>query len=248
MSYENHLTNYTKSFTSMNISDYNFSESNNVDIKSLTPIATTVVALKYNNGVVMAGDRRATQGNYIAHDDVVKVYKVDNQSMIGIAGSAAVAFDLVKRFKTELEHYEKIQNIKLSYSGKVSFLSTLVKSNMNLIFQGLIVIPIFAGRNKSDFFVNTYDALGGSYLEKNYASVGSGSSLASVFLQNNYKSFDRDEAIQLIMESLKTASNNDSATAGINLEKDILPTILICNENEVKEVTKDEIKNIIGVK
>ena len=158
MSYENHLTNYTKSFTSLNISDYIFSESNSVDLKSLTPIATTVVALKYNNGVVMAGDRRATQGNYIAHDDVVKVYKVDDQSMIGIAGSAAVAFDLVKRFKTELEHYEKIQNIKLSYSGKVSFLSALVKANMNLIFQGLIVIPIFAGRNKSDFFVHTYDA------------------------------------------------------------------------------------------
>ena len=67
-------------------------------------------------------------------------------------------------------------------------------------------------------------------------------------MQNNYKSFDRDEAIQLIIESLKTASNNDSATAGINLEKDILPTILICNESEVTEVTKDEIKNIIGVK
>ena len=52
MSYENHLTNYTKSFTSLNISDYIFSDSNSVDLKSLTPIATTVVALKYNNGVV----------------------------------------------------------------------------------------------------------------------------------------------------------------------------------------------------
>ncbi len=248
MSFENHLSNYTKSFTSMNISEYIFSDSNKIDIKSLTPIATTVVALKYNDGVVMAGDRRATQGNYIAHDDVVKVYKVDDQSMIGIAGSAAVAFDLVKRFKTELEHYEKIQNIKLSYSGKVSFLSALVKSNMNLIFQGLIVIPIFAGRNKADFFVHTYDALGGSYLEQNYASVGSGSSLANVFLQNNYKYLDRDEAIKLILDSLKTASNNDSATAGVNLEKDLLPTILICDQNEVKEVTKDEIKNIIGVR
>ncbi|MDA2969764.1 MAG: proteasome subunit beta [Actinomycetota bacterium] len=248
MGFEEHLNNYIKSFMNINISDYKISSSENVDIKNLTPIATTVVALKFDSGVVMAGDRRATQGNYIAHDDVVKVYKVDDQSMIGIAGSAAVAFDLVKRFKTELEHYEKIQNIKLSYPGKVSFLSSLVKSNMNLIFQGLIVIPIFAGRNNSDFFVHTYDALGGSYLEQNYASVGSGSSLANVFLQNNYKNIDKDGAIKLTIESLKTASNNDSATAGINLEKDILPTVLICNQKEVKEVSKEEIKQIIGAK
>lgn len=240
-----YLKNYSKSFIDLiEDKDFNFLTSN-IKSEDLSPNATTVVAVKYGQGIIMAGDRRATQGNYIAHDDVIKVFRIDSTSMIGIAGSAAIAFELVKRFKTEVEHYEKIQNNKLTYNGKVNFLSTLIRSNLNLITQGLIVIPIFAGKSNDSFEINTFDAIGGSYNEKYFASIGSGATMSNVYLQDNYIKPERNDAIKLAIKSLKIASNNDSATVGPSIEKNVSPNIYICDANDVQALPDIEVMNFM---
>ncbi|TGO04511.1 proteasome subunit beta [Serinibacter arcticus] len=107
--------------------------------------ATTIVALTYPGGVVMAGDRRATSGTYIAHREIEKVFPADGASAIGIAGAAGIGLDLVRLFQLELEHYEKLEGTPLSLEGKANRLARLVRANLPLASQGLVAIPLFCG-------------------------------------------------------------------------------------------------------
>ncbi|MCP6768941.1 hypothetical protein NL529_29260, partial [Klebsiella pneumoniae] len=78
------------------------------------PHGTTVVAIRYADGVVMAGDRRATAGYTIANRRMDKVFAADDYSGVAIAGAAGPAIEMVKLFQTPLEHYEKVQGEVLS--------------------------------------------------------------------------------------------------------------------------------------
>ena len=78
------------------------------------PHGTTIVAIRYADGVVMAGDRRATEGYSIAHRAIEKVFPADRHSGVSIAGAAGPAVEMVRLFQTELEHYEKVEGVALS--------------------------------------------------------------------------------------------------------------------------------------
>jgi len=109
------------------------------------PHGTTIVALSYQGGVLIAGDRRATMGHLIASRDIEKVFVADEYSVVGIAGTAGLAVELVKLFQVELEHYEKIEGSSLSLDGKANRLASLIRGNLPLAMQGLAVVPLFAG-------------------------------------------------------------------------------------------------------
>src|SRR6185312_4739436 len=107
--------------------------------------ATTIAALAYDGGVVMAGDRRATIGNVIASRHMEKVFSADRYSVVGIAGSAGIGLDLVRLFQVELEHYEKIEGELLSLDGKANRLAAMIRANLGRAMQGMSVVPLFAG-------------------------------------------------------------------------------------------------------
>ena len=109
------------------------------------PHGTTIVALTFPDGVVMAGDRRATMGNYIAQRDIEKVFHADEYSCVGIAGTAGLAVEMVRLFQVELEHYEKIEGATLSLEGKANRLAMMIRGNLAMAMQGLAVVPLFAG-------------------------------------------------------------------------------------------------------
>ncbi len=113
-------------------------------IKNL-PHATTIVAVTCEQGVVMAGDRRATAGSMISKRDVEKVFRADEYSAIAIAGTLATAFELVRLFGVELEHYEKMEGRSLSLEGKANRLGKMIRDNLMAAMQGLAVIPLFVG-------------------------------------------------------------------------------------------------------
>jgi len=148
--------------------------------EQLAPHGTTIVALRHADGVLMAGDRRATMGNIIAQRDIQKVFPADTYSLIGIAGSAGIALELVRLFQVELEHYEKIEGTSLSLNGKANRLSSLLRSNLGLAMQGLAVVPLFAGFDSKLNIgrIFSYDVTGGRYEEHDFYSVGSGSQFA----------------------------------------------------------------------
>lgn len=195
---------------------------------STLPHATTVVAMRYADGVIMAGDRRATAGLSIANRKMDKVLKADAHSGIAIAGTAGIAMDLVRLFQVQLEHYEKMAGEELSFEGKANQLSFMVRNNLPMAMQGLLVVPLFAGYDlvRETGRVFSYDATGGRYEELDYTATGSGSVHARNWIKASYEeNLDRDEAINIAIRSLFAAADEDAGTGGPDLVRKIFPSV-----------------------
>jgi proteasome beta subunit len=208
------------------------------------PEATTVLALRWSDGVLMAGDRRATAGNVIAHRRVKKVYPADDRSAVAISGTAGMAVELTKLFQTELEHYEKIEDTRLSLDGKANFLARMVRGNLPLAFQGLVVVPLFCGYDEREGAgkLYSYDVVGGRYDEEDYATTGSGGAEARAFLKSVWREgLARDEAVRLALEALVAAAEEDAATGGPDPKRGIYPNIVTVTGEGFREVPDDEI-------
>ena len=198
------------------------------------PHGTTIVAATFDGGVVMAGDRRATTGNIIAQRDIEKVFPADEYSCVGIAGAAGIAVELVRLFQVELEHYEKIEGITLSLDGKANRLATLIRSNLAMAMQGLVVVPLFAGYDLNSGIgrIFSYDATGGRYEETAFHSVGSG----SVFARGSLKKLYREglgvtDCVTATVQALYDAADDDSATGGPDITRRIFPVVAVVTED-----------------
>lgn len=211
------------------------------------PEATTILAIRWTEGVVMAGDRRATAGNVIAHRRVKKVYPADDRSAVAISGTAGMAIELTKLFQTELEHYEKIEDTRLSLDGKANFLARLVRGNLPLAFQGLVVVPLFCGYDEQEAIgkLYSYDVVGGRYDEQDYATTGSGGSEARAFLKSAWNtSLDEPASIRIAIEALVAAAEEDAATGGPDPKRGIYPNVVTVTAQGYREVPDDEIAPI----
>lgn len=189
---------------------------------------TTVVAVRYEDGVVMAGDRRATSGNLISHRDMEKVYPADRHSGVAIAGAAGPAMEMVRLFQLQLEHYEKVEGQALSLEGKANQLAVMIRGNLPMAMQGLVVVPLFAGfdlrRGLGRLF--QYDVTGGRYEETNYAATGSGSLFAATVVKLGYQpGMSADQAVDLVLSALFQAADEDSATGGPDPIRGIYPIV-----------------------
>ena len=192
------------------------------------PHGTTIVAAASRDGVVMAGDRRATAGNMISQRDIEKVFRSDDFSMIGIAGVAGIGIELAKLFQVELEHYEKLEGRALSLEGKANRLAGLVRGNLGGAMQGLVVVPLFAGfdEEREQGRIFSYDVAGGRYEEHRFHSIGSGSVFARGALKKLYRDdMPADEVIMACMEALYDAADDDSATGGPDVSRGIYPLV-----------------------
>jgi proteasome beta subunit len=216
------------------------------------PHGTTIVAATYAGGVVMAGDRRATMGNVIAQRDIKKVFQADEHSVVGIAGTAGLAIELVRLFQVELEHYEKIQGATLSLEGKANRLSMMIRGNLAMAMQGLAVVPLFAGY---DLLIDdpakagrifSYDVTGGRYEEHSFHSVGSGSFFARGALKKLYhEDFTADEAIRACVEALYDAADDDSATGGPDLTRRIYPLVSTVDVDGVHLIPEETMAYVV---
>jgi proteasome beta subunit len=208
------------------------------------PEGTTVLALRYKDGVVMAGDRRATEGHLVAHRRIRKVFAADKYSAVAIAGTAGLAIDMVRLFQVELEHYEKIEGVRLSLEGKASFLARLVRNQLPMAFQGLVVVPMFAGYDHSEETgrLYSYDVVGGRYEEIDFGSTGSGSRLAKSYLRTVYdEALSGDQAADYAVRALVSASQEDTATGGPDLRRGIYPNVVRIDTDGLVELTDDEV-------
>ena len=190
----------------------------------------------------MAGDRRATEGNLVAHRRVRKVYPADEFSAVSVAGTAGLAIEMVKLFQVELEHYEKIEGVRLSLEGKASFLARLVRGQLPMAFQGLIVVPLFAGfdHREDRGRLYSFDVVGGRYEEIDFGSTGSGSRLAKSYMRTVYEDgLSGDAAVDIAVRALVAASVEDTATGGPDLRRGILPNVVRIDAEGLIEVEDD---------
>jgi proteasome beta subunit len=209
-----------------------------------TPHATTIVTVSFEGGVVMGGDRRATMGNLIAHREMEKVFPADDYSCVGIAGTAGLAVEMVRLFQVELEHYEKIEGALLSLDGKANRLSTMLRGNLGMAMQGLAVVPVFAGydldRRVGRIF--SYDVTGGRYEEHEHHSVGSGSLFARGSLKKRWRpGLDVEGATRVVVEALRDAADDDSATGGPDRERRIYPVVATVTAEGYQRLADDAV-------
>ena len=212
------------------------------------PHGTTILAVEFDGGVVMAGDRRATMGSMIANREIEKVFGADEYSCVGIAGTAGLAIELVKLFQVELEHYEKIEGTLLSLEGKANRLATMIRGNLGLAMQGLAVVPLFAGYDVDSGVgqIYSYDVTGGCYAERHHHSVGSGSLFARGALKKLWQpGFDANAAVRVAVEALYDAADDDSATGGPDLNRRIWPVVGVVDVEGYRRVDDAAMNTVV---
>ena len=208
---------------------------------------TTVLAIKYDQGAMIVGDRRAVEGYQVAARRMEKVFTTDSHSAIAIAGAAGPCLEMAKLFSIELEHYEKLDGVLLSCEGKANRLGHMVKANLPMVMQGLVVIPLFVGfdmkQNRGRIF--KYDVTGGKYEETDYHAVGSGGKDARVTMKERFrKNLSEQDVMSLGLEALLSAAEEDVGTGGPDMFRGIYPTMKFVNVRGVSDVDDAEVARL----
>jgi len=209
------------------------------------PHGTTIVCIKFAGGVVMAGDRRATEGYTIASRRIDKVSQCDHWSAMAIAGAAGPGMEMVRLLQTELEHYEKVEGDPLSLEGKANKLSQMIRANLPAAMQGLVVVPLFCGYDlrKGVGRLYKYDVTGGKYEEADYATTGSGSVHARNWIKAGFKpDMTPEEAVNLGLLALFMAADEDAATGGPDPVRRIYPTVAVVDRDGYVKLAEDDVE------
>jgi proteasome beta subunit len=205
---------------------------------------TTVLAVLFDRGVIVAGDRRATAGNMISKTDMRKVFPADHHSAVAISGAAGPAMEMARVLSTELEHYEKVEGEALSLEGKSNKLAGMVRANLPLALQGMVVVPLFAGVDPrtGEPGIFEYDPVGGRYAARRHAASGSGSLVARQTLLHGFRTGTPEgPSVRLAVEALFDAAEQDSATGGPDLIRRIYPIVAIIDVDGYRELDDDAV-------
>ncbi|MEM7410635.1 MAG: proteasome subunit beta [Myxococcota bacterium] len=211
------------------------------------PHGTTVLAFKYSEGVIVAGDRLATEGLRVASRDIQKVYATDDHSMIAIAGAAGPAIEMARIMRIELEHYEKIEGQALELDGKANKLSQMIRANLPAAMQGLAVVPLFAGYDlrRQHGRMWKFDVTGGRYEEAEFESSGSGSLYARESLKKSHNPGATErEALEMAVQALTDAADEDRGTGGIDMLRGIFPTVIFCSQPGIRQADETDIREV----
>jgi proteasome beta subunit len=214
------------------------------DLSMQVPHGTTVVAMRTADGVIMAGDRRATAGNIIAHHAMEKVFPADRHSAVAIAGSAGMAMEMVRLFQVQLEHYEKVEGSILSLEGKANQLAQMVRSQLPMAMQGLAVVPLFAGYDtaRGTGRIFNYDVTGGRYEDIDFQATGSGGRDARNTVKLGWRAdLPLEEGLELAIRALWDAADEDSATGGPDPIRGIYPIVAVVDASGYREVPEEDV-------
>lgn len=217
------------------------------DGKIEVPHGTTVLAFKFADGVLVAGDRLATEGHRVASRDVQKVFETDQHSLVAISGAAGPCIEMARLLSVELKHYEKIEGEALELDGKANRLSTMIRQNLPAAMQGLVVVPLYAGYDvrRRTGRLWKFDITGGRYEEMDFEATGSGGLFARDSLKHNWSpALSRDEAIRVAVTALTDAADEDRATGGIDLQRGIYSIIKLATRSGMETVSEQEIDRV----
>ncbi|MCL5098898.1 MAG: proteasome subunit alpha [Candidatus Omnitrophica bacterium] len=220
--------------------------------------ATTVFALQFADGILMAGDRRATAGNVIVTDQIDKVIELDATSLLAIAGVPAMAFEMARVLQTSFEYYRRSQLQMLSLPAKVRALARLLRENLPMTMQGIgVVMPLFAGVDhgvspaKPEIFF--YDPLGAQFRAVGFCASGSGSTTIRSILsyQDRFgkprpSEMSLREAVQFALRLLMVAAEFDSATGGVNPSAQSFATLKVLESTGVRTIGADQQAEFVG--
>lgn len=220
--------------------------------------ATTILAFKFADGVLVAGDRRATAGNVVVYDRADKVLEIDRHSLMAIAGVPATAWEMARMLEHSFQFYRRSQLQEMSLDGKVRALSKLLRDNFGFVMQGVgVVVPIFAtfdvASNAGRLYF--YDAMGAQFEVTDYAATGSGSPgvRGVLYYENTWgkkplRKLDRESAVVLALRALDTAAESDTATGGVDRRGRIFPVVKIVSRTGITTLPEEELARTFKAK
>ncbi|MBO4256865.1 proteasome subunit beta, partial [Streptomyces griseorubiginosus] len=214
------------------------------------PHGTTVLALTYRDGVMIAGDRRATMGNLIAQRDLEKVHPADDHTAVAFAGSVGLALDMVKLYQVELVHFEKVEGIPMTLGAKANRLAGMIRQNLGQAMQGLAVVPLLAGYDPAApegrrGRIFSFDVAGGLYEKQDFHADGSGSPYARGALKKLFRpGMDRRESALAALQALYDAADDDSATGGPDISRRIFPIVSVITEEGFERLPEQETEQL----
>jgi proteasome beta subunit len=217
------------------------------DTAGALPHGTTIVAVVCDMGVVLASDRRATAGNVISKRDVEKVFRCDDFSAMGISGVLALGLEFARLFQIEVEHYEKIEGRSLSLQGKANRLAAMIRGNLGLAMQGLVMVPLLAGYDPGSGSgrIFSYDPAGGPSEERKFHSIGSGSVFARGALKKLYTDdMPASDAVLCCLHALYDAADDDSATGGPDLARRIFPIVTTITGDGFRRMPEADVADV----
>jgi len=216
--------------------------------------ATTILAFKFADGVLVAGDRRATAGNLVVYDRADKVLEIDKWSLMAIAGVPATAWEMARVLEHSFQFYRRSQLQEMSLDGKVRALSKLLRDNLGLVMQGIgVVVPIFATYDGVDDVSRLYfyDAMGAQFEAADFAATGSGSPAVRSVLhyENTWGSKPlvkrkEEDAVLLALRALDTAAENDTATGGVDRRGRVYPIVKLISRTGITTLPEKHLARI----
>ncbi|MBI4739501.1 hypothetical protein HY772_08245 [Candidatus Woesearchaeota archaeon] len=206
---------------------------------------TTILALRYNDGVVIGSDTQVTAGNTIT-GYMNKVLDISSHCAIAISGTVGVAQELSDRLRIEVTFYERINHAKLSPQGTANTLGRMIKANFAAIQHGLVCIPILATYDfrSHQGKVFSYDLIG-TLFDTDYQTGGSGGQRALSIIEEKWgPDLHKDDAVSLAVESLVHASRTDTATTAVDEENNIYPIMKTIDREGIANVPDNVLKEI----
>ncbi|HEX8295779.1 MAG TPA: proteasome subunit alpha [Chthoniobacteraceae bacterium] len=224
-------------------------------VQQLTPThATTILAFKFADGVLVAGDRRATAGNLVVYDRADKVLEIDKFSLMAIAGVPATAWEMARVLEHSFQFYRRSQLQEMSLEGKVRALSKLLRDNLGFVLQGVgVVVPIFAtyDTHAAAARLYFYDAMGAQFEAADFTATGSGSpAVRSVLHYENtwgtkpLVKRKEEEAVLLALRALDTAAEADTATGGVDRRGRVYPIVKIISGNGITTLAEKQLARL----
>ena len=219
--------------------------------------ATTILAFKFAEGVLVAGDRRATAGNTVVYDRADKVLEIDSHSVMAIAGVPATAWEMARVLEHSFQYYRRTQLQEMSVGGKVRALSKLLRDNFGMVMQGVgVVVPLFATHEpgaSGDGKLYFYDVMGANFEVAEYAATGSGSPAVRgvLYYENTWgakplREYGREEALRLVLRALDTAAEADTATGGVDRNGRIFPVLKIITAKGIETIGDDTLRDLFN--
>lgn len=218
------------------------------------PRATTILAMKYRDGVLVAGDRRATAGNMVMYDRTDKVLELDRYCVMAIAGVPATAYEMVRVLEHSFKYYRRTQLQDLSFEGKLRAVSKLLKDNVAAALSGTgAVAPVFAGydHDSGAAKIYFYDILGAEFEGVEYAVSGSGSPTIRGILhylntwgERPLREATEEQATMQALRLLTCAAEFDSATGGVNRDANLYPVVKVITRQGIEAVPDQRLKSL----
>jgi 20S proteasome, alpha and beta subunits len=213
---------------------------------------TTVIAVKYRDGVINVGDRRATGGFAIMYDKAEKILALDDYTLMAISGSFSKAMEITRYLRHAFKYYERSQLQPMSLDGKLSELGKVIAGNQMAALQGIgAVIPVLStyDRERDEGRIFFYDAGGARFETGEYGAAGSGSTqIRGVFeyitkTKGPFRDMDRDTALREALTLLEIAADLDAATGGAGK---VLPVAKTITREGIEDVDEETLRTVVN--